>query len=78
MMDMEINQMTKLPKASIEVIVNRFHVGTADETIANDMRRRVRQNPNVTESFEKRMVAYALKVHHENQKLYGFVMGGIR
>jgi hypothetical protein len=66
-----------IPTASIEWIVNRFHVGTPDETIATDIRRRARRvDPNVTATMEKKLVAYALKVHHKNQGLYHSVMTG--
>ena len=72
MVDMENNKM-QIPKQSIEWIVNRLHVSVSDDEIATDMRRRIRKNLGVcvTAAAEKRMVAYALKCHHENQGLYG-------
>jgi hypothetical protein len=65
----------KIPKQAIEFIVNRFHVGTPDEAIATDIRRRVRSG--VTQACETAMVSYALKVHHKNQAMYNHVMGGL-
>jgi hypothetical protein len=69
----------KIPKQAIEFIVNRFHVGTPDEAIATDIRRRVRSSraAGVTQACETAMVSYALKVHHKNQAMYNHVMGGL-
>jgi hypothetical protein len=67
---------TDIPTMAIEWIVNRFHVGTPDEEIATDIRRRVRSVPEVSPALEKKMVNYALKQHHKNQGLYHSVMTG--
>lgn len=76
MVDMENNKM-QIPKASIEFLVARLHVGVSDEEVARDMRRRVRTGtPNVTDAMEKRIVKYALKCHHANQGLYRAVVSG--
>jgi hypothetical protein len=75
MVDMENNKM-QIPKVSIERIVSNLHVGVSDEEVKRDMLRRVRQNPNVTASMEKRIVAYALKCHHANREFYRSVMSG--
>jgi hypothetical protein len=67
----------QIPKQSIEWLVNRLHVSVSDEEVARDMRRRVRiGTPNVTDSTEKRIVAYALKCHHKNRGLYQAVVSG--
>ncbi len=66
----------KIPKQAIEFIVNRFHVGTLDAEIAQDIRRRARHNVGITEAMVRRMASYALKVHHANQDVYNLIMGG--
>lgn len=66
----------QIPKQTIEWLVARLHCSVSDEDVARDMRRRVRQNPTLTASFEKRCVTYALKCHHENQGLYRRVVSG--
>ena len=68
----------QIPKQSIAFLVARLHVGVPDEEVASDMRRRIRKNLGVcvTDAAEKRMVAYALKCHHENQGLYRRVVSG--
>lgn len=68
--------MIAVPKQAIERIVGAFHVGTDPDIIAQDIRKRCRKNIRCTESIERRCVAYALKAHAANLKLYGHVMGG--
>lgn len=72
--------MRAIPRQQIAWIVRRFHVGTPNETIARDIRARLRRNPWIAtasgQRFEERCVAYALKCHAENQKLYREVTGG--
>jgi hypothetical protein len=69
-----------IPREQIEWIVRRFHVGTETETIARDIRRRLRKNPWIAtpagQRFEDRCVAYALKCHAHNGQLYRDVTGG--
>jgi hypothetical protein len=67
---------TKIPKASIEWLVNRLHVGVSDEDVKKDIRRRARRYPDVSEAFIERMADYAVKHHHANQQLYQTVTSG--
>lgn len=74
--------MKTIPRSQIEWVVRRFHVGTASETIARDIRRRLRSNPWIAtragQRFETRCVAYALGCHARNAEVYRYVSGGIR
>ena len=69
-----------IPKTEIEWIVARFHVGTPNETIARDIRRRLRRVPWIATPaggrFETKCVAYALKCHADNLALFRTVNGG--
>jgi hypothetical protein len=60
---------------SIRFIVDRYHVGTPDEIVASDIRRRCRIR-RATPKQEERAVRDALAVHRANQKLYSDVVGG--
>lgn len=68
-------RVTKVPQAEIRWLVGRYHVGTSDADIEWDIRRRAK-GPRWTPAMVKKTVAYALKVHHENQKMYNDVMSG--
>lgn len=62
-------------KHQIEWIVGRFHVGTPDEEIVADMRRRLDES-KAPKRLHKLVIDYAIRVHHKNQKLYTAVMRG--
>jgi hypothetical protein len=69
----------KVPEATINFIVDKFHVGTSDDAIRADIRRRCAPrngNPGATDSQLAKMEAYAVKRHHANQGLYSAVMTG--
>ena len=69
-----------IPKQQIQWLVARFHVATESETIARDIRHRLRQNPWIAtpagQRFEDRCVAYALKCHRQNRELFRNVTAG--
>lgn len=64
---------SQIPEAEIRWIVGNFHVGKSDAVIAEDIMRRTKSWP---EPMREKAVAYALKVHADNQKLYHGVMTG--
>lgn len=66
-----------VPEQSIRHYVATFHVGVPDETIAMEVRKRLRLNPNAKEKMIDVCVRYALKCHEDNRKLYNRVMGGM-
>ena len=63
-----------IPKKVIAFFVADEHLFDSDENIARAVRRYLRRNWRQgvipSESFEERCVAYALKSHREDQKLY--------
>jgi hypothetical protein len=79
----------QVPKQTINFIVDKYHVGTSDDIIRADVRRRVdlmtaRRMAGFCTGFRpmtqhqiKRMEDYAIKRHRENGELYNRVMGGI-
>jgi hypothetical protein len=61
-------------KGQIRWLVAKYHVGTPDETIKADMIKRLKGD--VDAKARKQVVAFALKQHHKNQRLYCRVMSG--
>jgi len=69
--------MNKIPRQAIRWYIGTLHVGNSDETIAQDIRTRLETyNFSVTEKQIAACIDYALKCHHDNQKLYNDVMTG--
>ena len=64
-------------KSQIAWIVGNFHVSTPDEEIVADMRRRLEVS-KTPKGLHSLVIKYALRVHHNNQKLYTSVMRGSR
>lgn len=56
-------------------IVGRIHVGTPDEEVEADIRRRAKKI-NLSASDTGKLVRHALNAHHKNIKLYNDVMSG--
>jgi hypothetical protein len=58
-------------------LIGTYHVSTPDSTIEHDIRTRAVENAGETwdSGYADRMVATALKFHHENQAVYEWVMG---
>jgi hypothetical protein len=65
-----------IPRGQIRWLVDRYHVGTPDAEIAADIRKRIGGGAGWTEAKIEEAVAFAVEVHHENQKLYGQVQSG--
>lgn len=70
----------EIPKQQIRFIVDRMHVGTPDEEIRADIRRRTSTKKAAamgwTPAKIKAAEDYAVKVMNENRKMYAYVMGG--
>ncbi len=70
------NPSAQIPKSEIEFIVRKMHVGTTDAEVKAEMDRRLRDAPTAwTPALKRQAIAYAIKAHHKNQKLYDFAMG---
>jgi hypothetical protein len=65
-----------LPKDMIRYVVDKMHVGQSDAKVRYEIRRRTETNANWTPALVRQAEAYAVKVHHDNQKMYAYVMGG--
>lgn len=65
-----------LPKDMIRYVVDKMHVGTSDAKVRYEIRRRTESNANWTPALVRQAENYAVKVHHDNQKMYAYVMGG--
>ncbi len=65
-----------VPQQGIRYIVGRYSVGTPDEVIATNIRKRMRLNIGITAQQERACVRFALAVHAENHRLYNYVMRG--
>jgi hypothetical protein len=66
---------SKVPKSQIDFIVGNIHVGTPDEEVADNIRRRCEKN-GFPAAVMKACVVYALKAHKRNRDLYNDVMMG--
>lgn len=58
-------------------LIGTYHVRTPDAHIEHDIRTRAVENAGEAwgSEYADRMVATALEYHHENQKIYEWVMG---
>ena len=69
-------------KGQIQWLVGNMHVGTTDEDVESNIRQRLAKARISGEPLRagdvNKIVAHALKVHHDNQKLYSQVMWGRR
>ena len=63
-----------VPKKAIDWILSRVHVGTSEADVAANIRSRCEKS--MTPVQTERCVAYALKAHATNLKLYQGVMTG--
>lgn len=77
----------QVPKGMINFIVDKHHVGTSDDAIRADIRRRVARSAaraasvgmkGATDKQLQKMEAYAVERHHSNQAVYNCAMGGAR
>ena len=59
----------KINKAQIRWLINRLHVSTTEAEIEADLRRRA-SDPRWTEAKLKQAIAYAIKHHNHNRKIY--------
>lgn len=63
----------EIPKSQINFIVGNIHVYTPDEKVCEEILKRIvkgtKGTPSWTPALIKKAQAYALKVHHEHQKL---------
>ncbi len=64
----------QIPKSQIRWIVGRFHVSTSDADIKAEIRKRCVRG--WTEKDIVRAEIYAVKCHHEHQRLYRAVVSG--
>jgi hypothetical protein len=65
-----------IPKGSIEWIVNKLHVGTSDEAVKTNIRKRCTPDGGWSEAAIVKAEEYAIKCHRKNQDLYRRVMSG--
>jgi hypothetical protein len=59
----------------IRMIVDRLHVSVSDDEIVADFNRRL-DHGDWNAHERRRVIQYALAVHHTNQQLYRTVMRG--
>ena len=70
------------PRQSIDILIDREHVGTIDEDIRNIIRRKIDtlkvtgQASKWTSKRQLEAITYALWKHRENQAVYRFTMTG--
>jgi hypothetical protein len=74
MVDMDTTM--KIPTVTIEWIVNRYHVGTPDAEIEQNIRSRAKAAGTLAEKRIQAMVDYAIEHHRKNQSLYHSVVTG--
>jgi hypothetical protein len=67
----------RVPRVDIHWLIGRVHVGTSDDEVAADVRKRCTA-PGYTPAIVRQSVAYALECHRRNRALYSRVMGGGR
>jgi len=70
-----VNYDKMLPKAQIDFVVGKYHVGTPDEEIAEDIRKRAKKM-KWPEGAVTAAVKYAIKRHHANGAVFTGVMSG--
>jgi len=64
-------------RATVRFLVDRLHVGTRDSSIEAEIRDRAdRSDIAAPDGYVEALVHEALKIHHENRRLYAHVMGG--
>lgn len=63
--------------AQIRWLMGRVHVGTSNAEVERDIRERCTK-AGATEAQTAECVAYALKCHKDNRKLYNHVMRDLR
>jgi hypothetical protein len=63
----------RVPRVDLCWLMGRVHVGTPDETVAEDIRQRTKGFPP---TVVRQSIAYALECHRRNQCLYTHVMRG--
>ena len=68
--------MKPVPRAQIDFLLGRTHVGTANSKVVKDLYRRMKKDKVFTKAYRKRCYRYALKVHAKNLALYRYVMRG--
>lgn len=64
-----------IPKQCIDWIVGRIHVGTSDEEVKAEIRKRA-TGPEWTKAKIMEAEMYAIHCHRKNQELYRTVMSG--
>jgi hypothetical protein len=60
----------------IRYVVDKMHVSKPDSYVRYEIRRRTETNAHWTPALVRQAENYAVKVHHDNQKMYAYVMGG--
>lgn len=71
-----LNSRLELPRSQIEFVVDRLHVGTSDDEVAAEIRRRTKGG-SWTPARVRRAVEYAIKHHRKNRGVFSHVMRGI-
>ena len=67
----------RVPRTDIRWFVDRLHVGTPDDDIAADIRRRATGLPGYTPAIIEASIRYALLRHARNRDLYRHVTGSL-
>jgi len=89
---MEANRQFTLKRLSVKnftqtlnIHVNRAHVSTSDQTLETEVREAIAKfrikhdgTYSLSKTTENACVAYAIRKHRENQRLYAYVMRGAR
>lgn len=69
-------QIAAIPTRSIATIVGNLHVSTSDSEVAEDWRIRAESSGQLSAYQVRRIVQVALAAHHDNQRLYRYVLRG--
>lgn len=67
-----------IPKEQLRYLVGKFHAGKSDDYVRTEVRKRTTGRSGWTQSLIRKAEEYAVKIHHDNQGLYDYVMGGTR
>ena len=66
----------RVPRSDIHFLVNKFHVGMADEAIEAEILRRIGDDARFTPSLRRQCVAFAIACHNANRDLFVKVTRG--
>lgn len=71
-------KLNETDRANISWVVGKLHVSASDKEVRDEIRGRLEKfnKQALPEDALKKVLAYAVRVHHTNQRIYRKVMGG--